>query len=199
MNIMNEIYPYSPRADRDFIWVAEYLDGNILYEIDRNNIQHQFNEINKQLLLRFGLIGHGCRLFFDTLTGVFNIIGNQYKFIYKTDNNVYNLNEQNIRYNDIINYYSCFSDFVPSGTSNSVVYQYNIGYKCQLQINNIKFSFKPILHIPLNKPVFMTIKIYSESDLDGWLEIHRNNFKCADIKAPLNREYGQNIYWQVDV
>ena len=51
--------------NRDFIWVSEYLNGSLIYEYDKEKgIENNFYSIDKNQLLRFGLIGHGMRLYY---------------------------------------------------------------------------------------------------------------------------------------
>lgn len=200
MNKIEAINPYS-LVSRDFFWVAEYLDGHVLQEYDlKNNKYNLFDNIQKDQVLRFGYLGHGYRFYFDVPTGIFNIANNKYSFYYKTNSKEYELTNQSILYNDLISYKDCYVDCDFSGREKvGNVVSYNFGYKAHFQIEDVHFYYKAIMHIPIGIPMYFTVRLVADKDLDGWFEVHKNGFKCADIKAPLSRDNGQKILWNIEV
>ena len=200
MNKIETVNPYS-LASRDFFWVAEYLDGSILQEYDFNRGKyHLFEQIQKNKVIRFGYLGHGYRFYFDTPSGVFHIANNKYSFYYKTNKKSYELTNQNTVYNNLISYKDCYidCDFNGKEAMGNVV-SYNLGYKTHFQIEDVHFYYKVIMHIPIGQPMYFTIRLVADRDLDGWFEVYRNGFKCMDIKAPLSRDNGQEIVWNIEV
>jgi len=200
MNQIEKINPYS-LTSRDFFWVVEYLDGTTLQEYDFNkNKYNMFERIQKNKVLRFGYLGHGYRFYFDTPSGVFNIANNKYSFYYKTNDKTYELTNQNILYNDLISYKDCYVDCDFSGKEQKGnIISYNFGYKTHFQIEDVHFYYKIIMHIAEGIPMCLTIKLVADKDLDGWFEINRNGFKCTNIKAPLSRDNGQEIIWNIEI
>ncbi len=200
MNLIKNIKPYA-FVDREFMWVAEYLDGTLFFEFDQNTKQqNDFYQINKNKLLRYGYIGSGCRIYFDTPVGVFYINGNSYSFEYHTDNHVYNLTQQDIFYNNIIQYKNVhvnasFTDTI----CKNYIDQYNLGYKIIFKQNDIEFYFKPILHIPLNQPAYFTIWLVSDKDLNGRIAIKKNNIKCGEYECLLEAKRGGELTWIVEI
>lgn len=200
MNLIKKIKPYA-FINREFMWIAEYLDGTLFFEFDKKTRQqNDFYQINKGKLLRYGYIGSGCRVYFDTPTGVFYINDTSYSFEYCTNDNTYNLTQQDIFYNDIIQYKNVHANASFSNiVSKNHIDQYNLGYKSKFKQNNIRFNFKPILHIPLNRPAYFTIWLVSDKDLDGRIIIKRNNVKCAEYECPLESKRGGELTWIIEI
>lgn len=192
-----------PRAiiDREFMWVAEYLDGTLFFEFDKSTLQqNDFYKIDKNRLLRYGYVGSGYKIYFNISNGIFYINNDSYSFEYHTDDCKYNLTQQDIFYNDIIQYKNVHADASFSHVaSKSYIDQYNLGYKCRFIQNDIKFNFKPIIHIPLSKPVHFTVKIVSNKNLNGRIIIKQNNIKCAEYKCGLDANIGGELTWIVKI
>lgn len=196
VNLFKKIEPRT-FINREFMWMAEYLDGTLLFEFDKNTLeQNDFYQINKNKLLRYGYIGSGYKIYFDIPTGIFYINNDSYSFEYHDKNNTYNLTQQDIFYNDIIQYKNVHADasFLHTA-SRSHIYKYNLGYKCNFISDNIKFDFKPIIHIPLDKPIHFTLWLVSDKDLSGNIIIKRNNMKYEEFECELEKNRGGELTW----
>lgn len=191
--------------NKDFIWLAEYLNGTLLFEYNANTgKQNDFYSVDKNQLLRFGLIGHGMKMYHETFNGTFNINGNTYDFLYIDENGKeYPLTNQNCLYSDIIQFKESSSTMNTKDMINdrnigmSRVESYNFGYKNKLNINGVEFSVKFIMKIPYNKPAYISIKAVANKDLQGNLVVVKNGFKKLEYYAPIKAGYGGEIDWVV--
>lgn len=194
--MIDNLNPYSP-VNQDFIWIADYVDGTYLSEYDFvTKKENSFYDIQKIKLLRFGLLGHGLKMYFES-NGIFKIAGRMIEFIYRVNDKDYYLTGQNIYYNDIIHYKDAVSDFNPYTINkfNNQTVQYNFGYKQIIKIDDIAFNFKAICKIPFNKPIYMNIRLVSNKNLNGRLIIKKNSFNYEEIDAPLKANAGGELNW----
>ncbi|OPH47576.1 hypothetical protein BC351_10310 [Paenibacillus ferrarius] len=200
MNMLEKVHPYS-FVSRDFYWVSEYLDGSLYPEYNYQTFEkNDFERINKGYLIRFGYIGCGYRFYYDTPTGIFNIAGNAFQFSYLVDNVEYNLSCADTFYNDVISYKSMFSDANFSSQMNvSNISEYHFGYKASFEENGVKFIFKVIMHVPLDSPAYFTFHLVSDTSLDGKLIVRKNRFRFADFEAPLEKNIGGALSWNIEI
>jgi hypothetical protein len=202
-NVMNSLKPYSHVSNREFIWVAGYLDGSMIAEYDLNNYKEtDFELIRKDNLLTFGLIGRGLKMYFDTATGIFNFDNQELEISYHIADKEYNLTGQYHLYNDIIQYKSAFTDFDPFAkqlgyAGSTGIFQYNFGYKNRFNIDGINFSFKAICKVPLNQPIHLSLWVVADADLDGQIVIKRNGQVIEKIDAPIVKNIGGEMNWVV--
>lgn len=191
--------------NRDFIWVSEYLNGSLIYEYDKEKgIENNFYSIDKNQLLRFGLIGHGMRLYYETFNGSFFLNDKKVDVIYKDENGTeYNLTNNNSFYNDIIQYKDCSSVMNTRKLNNNIfqhserIESYNFGYKHKLSINGVNFSYRLIVKIPYNQPVRLNIKIVADKTMNGSLIIRKNNYEDIKYYAPIKANNGGELDWVV--
>jgi hypothetical protein len=199
--IFQNYHGYSPVRNQDFIWIAEYVDGTYLSEFDLiTHRPNNFYSIDKNKLIRFGLVGQGMKLYFEVGGGIFKLNGQMIMFTYIDENgNEYFLTGQNKLYNDIITYKDAHCDgavfFGGSGVLQTNISQYNFGYKTKLLINDIAFNFQCICCLPYNHPAFMEIKLVSNKDMNGKLRVYRNNRIVDEIEAPLKEGYAGFTKW----
>lgn len=200
MNSIKKLNPHS-FVQRDFYWVAEYLNGTLYPEFDFNTHENNdFETINKNMLIRFGYIGAGYRFYFDTPTGVFSIADNDFSMSYVTDDYEYNLTQNDCLYNDIISFKRMYADANFSGQpSIGNVSSYNFGYKNKFNVNGVNFHFKPIMHIPYGQPAYFTIWIVSDKDLNGRIVIKRNGLKYREFECPLEANVGGELTWKIEM
>ena len=188
---------------KDFIWVAEYLNGSLQLEYSSENgviQQNSFFDIDKPNLLRFGYVGHGMNLYFETINGIMKINGNDYRFRYVDENNVeYDFcNQNNVIYNEIIQFKHSASTFNPAyGSAQERIEAYNIGFKGNYVINGKEFYFKSIIKIPFNKPVTIEYRIVSKEEIKGTIYIIKNDFQKFDYPANLNVDEALDLSWAV--
>lgn len=185
----------SPVA-QDFIWLAEYYDGTHLAEFDfQTKEENSFYEIQRNKLIRFGLIGHRMKLFFE-VDGIFNLNGKTLGLIYRTKEKDYYLTGHYGKYKDIITYKDAESSFLPNGGVTSPrINQYNFGYKAEITIDDVTFNVKPIIKIPFNQPVYLNLWLVANKKLNGELVIKYGNRESKVIKAPLKKGVGGEINW----
>ncbi|MCM3289897.1 hypothetical protein M3661_07110 [Paenibacillus sp. MER 180] len=193
----------SPVA-QSFIWVAEYYDNTHLSEYNFDNKRaNSFYHINKNKLIRFGLIGEGSQIYFDVGNGVFTLNEHRLSLSYVTSNQEYPLTGRTFLYNDIITYKNAVSDaklfYAGShdGRFSSTITQFNVGYKKKMQLHNANIDYQCILSIPYEEAAFFQIKITSDIDLDGKLVIRRNGRVADEIAAPLKAKHAGMMNWTI--
>ncbi|RRJ66409.1 hypothetical protein EHV15_28415 [Paenibacillus oralis] len=198
----NKQYRQSPVPTQSFIWVAEYYDNTYLSEFDLNTKKpNNFYDIDKEKIIKFGLIGEGSQIFFDVANGIFNINGNRIMVSYVTDVQEYPLTGRTFLYNDIITYKNAIAeaDFFSSGlkTSNQQITEYSLGYKKKMELEGVHINFFNILHLPYRQCPYFEIKISSNQDLDGKLIIRVNGLTVNAINAPLVKNQMGVINWEI--
>lgn len=183
---------------QDMIWCAEYSDQTSICEFDYNT--HKWNDfysIDKSNIIRFGLIGLGHQLYFEVYGGIFKLLGQQVEFRYLDDGKIYPLTGNRTFYNDIITYKDAEFTFNPTvkGSGTNRIIQYNFGYKAKLNIHGVNFKFQAICQIPKGGNVRFEIKLVSNQDLNGLLEIRRSGKAVSLIDAPLRKNKGGMVNW----
>lgn len=192
---------FTSPVSQDFLWLAEYMDGNHLSEFDVvTKEENSFYAIERNKLVRFGLFGHGMNLFFEVYGGIFKLAGQMVEVIYKADGKEYYLTGQQQMYQDIITYKhaeATINLLNAGGVSNNVITQFNFGYKTSLNIDGVNFSFKAICMIPYGNPVHMNFRLVADQNLDGVIQIKKNGRVIEEIIAPLAVGVGGEINWMV--
>lgn len=197
----NRQYSRSP-IQQSYIWVAEYYDNTYLAEFDlETKKSNGFSNIDKQKLIKFGLIGEGSQIFFDVANGIFNINGNRVAISYVTDIQEYPLTGRTFLYNDIITYKNAIAeaDFSVRGLipSNQQITGYSLGYKKKMDLSGVSINFYNIIHLPFKQPPYFEIKISSNKDLEGKLVIRVNGMDVDTIEAPLIKNGAGIINWEI--
>lgn len=197
------VFPHSP-VDQDFVWLAEYQDNEYLSEYDfiadEEGVkkEHAFQEIEKERLVRFGLVGHGNKMFFEANGGIFKINGAMYEVLYKEGEQEFYLTGQNQCYNDIIQYKEAevlFNPFDPNAEQFKRVAQYNFGYKTELAVHDVNFNFKAICGIPMDGQPFINFWLVSSRELNGRLIMKRNGQVIEEIEAQMEPNKGYELKW----
>lgn len=166
----------STTSERDFVWVADYIDGSTLIEYSpADNKWNDFYSIDKVNLKRFGFIGHHNQMYFD-IDGIFNLNNMPLEFRLKTKDNIYNLTGQQRQYNDIIQYKEAQADFglgelQKGGSRRGTITQYSFGWKIGYNINGVNFIAKIICNIPFDRPVFFSVNIMADQNIEGYIEV----------------------------
>lgn len=198
--MFDQIAPYSP-VEQDFIWLAEYANGKYLSEYDlKTHEKNWFRDINRDSLIRFGLIGHGHKLYFHTYRGTFIIQGKMFDFVYQNDDIKYPLSGLNKFYNDIIQFKNAESFFnTAASKSMSRITQYNFGYKTKNTYEDgTKINFQVICQIPYNDYATFNIKLVANKNMGGKLIILGNGTHIIDkYEAPLSEGVGGEITWRL--
>jgi hypothetical protein len=193
-----QTYSKSPVA-QDFIWLGEYLDGTHLAEFNlQTGKENSFYDLKKQELIRFGLMGHGMKMY-AYADGIFSINGVVIEIGYRVGEKWYPLTGHvRKNYRDVITYKDAESIFVQGGgVTRPKINQFNFGYKAIVDLEEVTFNFKPIVKVPFNQPVHMNFWLVADKDLDGEIVILRNNREISAVHAPLKKGIGGEVNWVV--
>ncbi|AMM44859.1 hypothetical protein SP15_060 [Bacillus phage SP-15] len=192
-SVFSKINGMSPVA-QDFIWLGEYLDGTHLSEFGlETKEENSFYDIQRDKLLRFGLIGHGLKLYFE-VDGVFNLAGQAIELEYRVGDKVYPLTGLYGQSRDIITYKDAEALLNPAGGKvRTQINQYTFGYKTELDVQGIKFNLKALCVVPYGKAAYMNLRLVSDSELEGTLVVKKNNRVHQEIKAPLSKGVGGEV------
>ncbi|MDK8179407.1 hypothetical protein [Paenibacillus sp. UMB4589-SE434] len=203
MILGNKRYTYSP-VPQSFIWIAEYYDGTHLAEYNLTTHQsNSFYHIQRDKLIRFGLIGEGSQVYINVADGTFTLNDHRLTISYEADGVEFPLTGRTFLYNDIISYKDAVADACMLGTNQNhgmfeqTIVQYNMGYKKTMQLLDVNIHFQCVLGVPYQDASFLQIKITTDKDLDGKLIIRRNGFKIDTIQAPLKCGAAGTINWEI--
>lgn len=202
MSILQNSSVLKSPVGQDFIWVAEYPDGTHLSEFDfKTGRENSFYSIDRARLFRFGIVGHGQRIYFER-DGIFNVAGRRIQVFYKVGGNTFPLSgDFRYNYNDIITFKDAESSGLMSGvmqgngTLSNRITKYSLGYKGGINVGGVNFSFKAILELPLNAPARISLRLVSDRALDGELIITTNGVAAFETKAPLEPNVGGELNW----
>ncbi|MFC8688135.1 hypothetical protein [Brevibacillus porteri] len=193
---------YSPTPLRDFIWAAEYTDGTYLTEFNHlTKEKNDFYSIRKQDLIRFGLAGHGFHFYYDVFGGSFHLPQGKFDFIYKYGDAELKLTENPICYNDIITYKQSISTFNPLGIQDNIpsqIIKYVFGYKEKLTFQEVNMNVKIQFVIPFGSPMFLSIELVANKEMEGTLQIIQNNAVIEELHAPLLKDVSGEFNWVVN-
>lgn len=203
MSVFTNIGGHSP-VGQDFVWLAEYVDGTHLSEFDfSTKEENSFYDIQKEKLIRFGLVGHGLKLF-NEASGIFNLSGQEIVAAYKYDGKEIPLmGSIRHKYNDIIAYKDAESVTsirpIPGtgGTMVNRINQFNFGYKTSLHIDGVNFNFRALCCVPFNNSMYMNFRLVADQELDGTLVIYKNGLPVEEFTAPLSAQVGGELNWIV--
>jgi len=193
----NKLLLHSPVTDQDFIWIASYMDGTYLSEISYDTkITNPFDSVNRNSLIRFGLVGQGMNLYFEVYGGEYKLAGRVVEILYKDKktNKEYNLTGHGLLpYNNIHqhkNGETSFNSLDNSGYGSGVITQYNFGYTKNLLIDDVNFTLKTTCCIPYGRLIYINIELTADRDFeDGLIVFRKNGIENIELDAPL--ESGQ--------
>ncbi|WP_240636852.1 hypothetical protein [Paenibacillus silvae] len=197
LSIFNEHNGVSP-VGQDFVWVGEYDDGTYLSEFNFDTKEeNSFYDIQRDRLVRFGVMGHGSKFFFES-DGVFNLDGIGIEVIYKDGDKEYNLTGHSGKFNDVITYKDAestvnFASGRDGTITDTTITQYNFGYKAVIEIDGITFQFKATCKIPFGEPLHINFWLVADQKMDGVLLIKKNNRIATELKAPLRKGVGGEV------
>ena len=129
-----------PVSHRRYLWFSKYFNDSLFTEFENSGKENDFNDIDKENLKEFGLIGHGSKIWFNTDDGVLQLlnpgeeVAKTFGFYILTKGakliKISNRNDR--RYNDIIQYKFGGIDLDPSGKETTGLMsadQHLFGYK----------------------------------------------------------------------
>lgn len=188
---------------QDYIWLAEYYKGS-LSEFDfETKKENSFYDIDKEKLVRFGLVGRNKKMFFECSRGSFNLLGKRIDIQYRTDNAIYPLTMQNVYQRDIITYKRAVSESSvgrsTEGTMTSRILSYSFGYKSEMEIDGVAFNFKPIVTLPdgIDSNFVLTVDLNVDQDINGRLELLRGGEVVSSHEAPLKAGQTGRLHWKI--
>lgn len=153
-------------AQQDFMWLAEYDDGTFLSEFDIESLNpNNFNDIDNEKLVRYGLIGRGMKFYYEKSSGTFKLVGQLIEVSLKTTNYEFFLTGY-MKSSDAIHFKNLAYD--------NTINQYNFGYSTTLNINGFIIDFKVICSIPFGKPIVLNFEATTNADTDGIVRIRKN-------------------------
>lgn len=189
--------PDTSPVTQDFVWFGEYADGQIISEFDfKTKQENSFYSIQREKLIRFGLVGCGMRLYYEVPGGVFVINGHTFHFNYMDGSKYIPLSGGQKMYKDIITFKDAEASISTKGTSSSIL-QYNFGYKETIVFLGTTFNFRAICKIPFGEPAFFEFRLVANKDLNGSFVITKNNKEVLDISAPLTKEVGGELNYVI--
>lgn len=198
--IFQTIHPCSP-VEQEFIWHAEYEDQTSLTEYDfETKIENSFNDIKKDSLVRFGLVGQGQRYYFEVNGGIFKIAGKMYEFSYVENDREHALTGQQYKYNDIASFKNAEMYIDPISLETVVdatITDYTFGYKSVIEDkeNNLRMHFKALCTISYDNPMYMNVRLVPSRDCDGELIIKRNGQIVDRIPSEFKKNVARELNW----
>lgn len=187
-------------VQQDFIWLGEYYDGTHLAEFDfLTKKENNFYDLDRQRLIRFGILGHGMHLYYEVHGGVLKLNGQMVELMYRDGEKEYFLTGRQQMFRDIITYKDAEAFFNPNNgrTVKGNITAFNFGYKEQLQIDGVDFGVKVICTVPFNQPAFLTIRLLAGKEMNGELVVRKNNKEVLTLNAPLRQGVGGEVKWVI--
>ena len=150
-NLMSPVH----NEGHTFIYFAEYDDGGYFYEYDNETNHHKFDDMDKEKVVKFGLIGNKLKLYFDLNSGMFYLNNSSKIKINFTlsDGKEFDLSNESTGQKSLITFKDAHTDAIFTGnmkTANSgnIIDAFNVGMKFKLPEDDI---FVTILFvIPVN-------------------------------------------------
>ncbi|AZK47112.1 hypothetical protein [Paenibacillus lentus] len=196
--MFHHIHPCSP-VEQEFIWMAEYNDNTYLAEYNFDDkAGNLFNSIDKDKLLRFGLIGNGKRFYFEVWGGVFKIDGRLYELFFETKDQTIPLTGNQLHYKDIISYKTAevlLNPVTLKSVRDTAITSYNFGYKASMDAENYALQFKAQCVIPYDNPVHFNFRLVSDKALHGEFVIKKNGKEIDRIKTSLKKNVASELNW----
>ncbi|GIP58125.1 hypothetical protein MKX50_15290 [Paenibacillus sp. FSL W8-0186] len=196
--MLRNIHPCSP-VEQDFIWVAEYDDNTYLTEYNFDDKKgNLFDSIDKDRLLRFGIIGLGRRFHYEVWGGTFRVDGKMYEFFFETKDKTIPLTGNQIYYNDVISYKSAEVFLNPStlqSVRGTTITSYTFGYKVGIDRENNELQFKAQCVIPYDSPLHFNFRLVSSKSLTGDFVIRKNGKEIDRIKTSLKKNVASELNW----
>ncbi|CCF13467.1 putative uncharacterized protein [Brevibacillus laterosporus GI-9] len=181
--------------------MAEYIDGTNLSEFDFNTKQeNNFYSIDKKTVVRFGLIGHGHKLYYEAFGGHLKLGNGQIDLVYKAGDKEYFLTGQNEFYQDLITFKRAEAEINllnSSGELSPIITEYVFGYKHKLKFEDISFHIKVLVGLSEQSPT-LTLRLVSDRNIQGSLEIKINGETVSESIVNLTKETSQEFSWEMN-
>lgn len=137
--IENYMSPVHPEG-HTFIYFAEYDDGRYFYEYDNQTNHYKFDDMEKEKVVKFGLIGNKLKLYFDLNSGLFCINQStkvKINLSFTDSNEIFDLSNESTGKKSLITFKDAHTDAIFTGnkaTANSgnIIDAFNVGMKFKL-------------------------------------------------------------------
>lgn len=181
-----------------FNWVADYFNGSFLSEYSLESYRpNSFYGINQNNTIRFGLFGQNMKFFFENSDGSFMLNGRRVDIGYEVDGKLHMLTN-NFHKKDFITYKEASANFNrQAGTQRTQIQSFNFGYKTLYEKDNFKVNFQSVVSVPVDKSVFIEVKLTSNSSVSGDLIFFTRGKEAERFHAPLERGVSGEISWTV--
>ena len=203
INKFEKVHPYAFSRELEYMFVGEYIDGKFQFEYNPNNgLYYNVKEVNRNSLIRFGVVGKGLRSYFNTIDGSFKHGDIMFKFIYKDKNKEYDLtNRLNTLYNNIIHYKDACSILAYGGEARTSFVGYHYGYETNINYaDGTVFYFKPLINFTEGKKEYLTMEMKSNRDIDrGQLIIRSSKGLDYITNSPLKTDIVNKFTWQIEI
>lgn len=175
-----------------FMWYAEYKDGTFLEEFESETKENNFKDIDKDLLVSFGLCGRNVKLSCNSNTGKFNIVDKEVEFYIKDKSNtLIKLTDiANETYTDVISFKSIYKEFSRTGVplGDAIIDGYFFGYKHRTTVvNKGDMNFKIIYAVPMGKTMKFGLSFSPKFDLKGNVFMKINGELVDSIFIDVNK------------
>ena len=191
---------------QELMYLAEYADGKYQTEFDLTTQKPQsFYTVEKEKLIRFGLVGTDVPMYIETYGGYFHLAGRNIQVKYKEKDKEYYL-IGHPRFYTNVHYYKTGVAVLPDSPRDlefvawdkiDEVKSFHFGYEESILLDDIRFKFYAECTIPFQSPVKMKFRIKTDREMEGNLIIIRNGQEIEKIPAPLDQDYGGEIEWVV--
>ncbi|MFE6075797.1 hypothetical protein ACFVQB_15095 [Paenibacillus sp. NPDC057886] len=202
MILGNRQYTRSP-VPQQYIWVADYYDDTNLTEYDlQTKKSNDFDSIDRDKLISFGIIGQGSQLYYNVANGVFHINQDRFAISYSVSDEELPLTGRTFLYNDHIQFKNGSSEAtlntkVKEGKFKNSIDCFSFGYKKTMNLDDVNINYQCIFSLPDKNIPYLQIKITSDQDLNGQLIIRKNGIIVDQIVAPLKANHSGLINWEL--
>lgn len=183
---------FSPIKDQLFIWFAKYKNS-IITEFENDGKENRFDDIKKEDVEEFGILGNGGQIFYNTSEGIIKLTDRDINVVLLVnEKEIYLTGNKDVDYHDIITYKHAGYDLAISGTKGEIkgrphIDEYHLGYKTKLNIEDIgSIGYKIIYTLPMTKPSYLTVSLNSyDTDIEAKLSLrYLANNVTNDIILP---------------
>ncbi|MGG3801272.1 hypothetical protein [Metabacillus fastidiosus] len=195
----------SPVA-QSMMYMAEYADGSHRSEYDlQTGNNTNFNKLDKNGILRFGIVGIDVPLYLETYGGFFHIAGRNIQVKYVENDVEYYLIGQPKFYDGLLYYKTGLAElpmtpkaeYVAWGKPEGEIVSYHFGYKDKLEIEDTMFTIHAECTVPFQEPVKLNFALYADKEMKGKFVIIRNGVEVFSDDAPLDPKTGGSVEWTV--
>jgi len=194
----------SPIKNQMFIWKAVYESGDFLTEFENNKKENNFDDINKDILTRFGLIGCTLDFSYSIDTGVFDLLNNKYAFKIEYDDTSIDLTgAKDHKYNDIITYKKFLCDISIGGKKQAHYHpipEFYFGYKTIIKNEDITIYYQNLFAIIIGKTIKFCLKLTPSRDVtNGKLVFISQQDGITKFPLNLTKNESSNLEYQMSL